>query len=135
MSSASWALQQAIFATLSADMTLSASIGRRLYDAPPRKSDFPYVVFCEDDEAAWNTAGDCGSEHNVALHVWSRAGGRKECKEIAASICALLDDAALTPAGHRLISLQFVKATFERIADGKTFRARLIFRAVTEPSA
>jgi hypothetical protein len=135
MSSASWALQQAVFAALSADAALTARISARLYDAPPRKSEFPYLVFAEDEEAAWNTAGDIGSEHRIVVDVWSRAGGRRECKEIAASVSAVLDDAALTLTGHHLVSLRLVRTVYGRIDDGRTFRARLTFRAVTEPSA
>lgn len=133
MSSASWALQCAIYAALVADDTLAALVGTRLYDAPPRKSEFPYVVFAEDEETAWNTADNTGSEHGITIQAWSRAGGRKECKAIADALRGCLDDADLTLDGHRLVSLRFRSAAYRREADGRTFRARLSFRAVTEP--
>ena len=135
MSSASWALQQAIFSALANDAALKTLAGDppRIYDAPPRAAAFPYIVIAQDDVAAWNTASDTGREHALVLHVWSRAGGRKECKQIAEAVCDCLDDAALTLSGHALVALCFQKATFGRETDGKTFRAKLDFRAVTEP--
>lgn len=137
MSSASWALQQAMFAAVGADAALCALIGDppRLYDAPPRQAIFPYLVFAEDGETAWNTGLDSASEHLIVFHVWSRAGGRKENKAIADALRACLDDAALVPTGHRLVSLSFRKAQHGREKDGVTFRTRIEFRAVTEPTA
>jgi hypothetical protein len=135
MSSASFALQQAMYAALAGSAALKALIGDppRLFDAVPRGFAFPYVVIGEDNEAAWNTADTSGSEHRLSIHAWSRAGGRKEAKLIADAIRAGLDDAALTLDGHHLVSLNFLSAAFGRDADGKTFRGRIDFRAVTEP--
>jgi hypothetical protein len=135
MSSASWALQQAIFATLANDAALKALIGDppRLYDAPPRGGAFPYVVFAEDGVTNWDAADARGREHALTLHVWSRGGGRRECKLITEALVDALDDAALAPSGHHLVSFSFSKANFEREGDGKTCRGRIEFRAVTEP--
>jgi len=135
MSSASWALQRAIFAALAANSASKALAGDplRLYDAPPRGAAFPYIVFAEDAEARWDTATDRGREHAITFHVWSRAGGRKQAKEIADAICTCLEETTLSPAGHHLVDFDFEKASFGRMSDGKTFRAALDFRAVTEP--
>jgi hypothetical protein len=137
MSSASWALQRAIFAALSDNAAVAAAAGGivRLYDAPPRGAAFPYIVFAEDSETRWATATEDGSEHILSLRVWSRAGGRQECKCIADAMRDALDDAALSLAGHALVELDFRKAVYEREGDGKTYCARLEFRAVTEPEA
>jgi hypothetical protein len=135
MSSASFALQQALYTALTNDPDLVALAGSpvRLYDIPPRAAVFPYLVFSEDTETAWNTAGDTGSEHIVSIRIWSRAGGRKEIKQIADAVVASLDDAAFALAGHYLVDMRFRKAVYTREADGKTFRAALEFRAITEP--
>ena len=49
MSSASWALQQALVGILNADSLLQKLIGNppRLYDAVPRSAVFPYLVLAE----------------------------------------------------------------------------------------
>ncbi|HEY4124730.1 MAG TPA: DUF3168 domain-containing protein [Rhizomicrobium sp.] len=136
MSSASWALQTAIFAKLSADTSVKAVLGNpsRLYDEVPRNGAMPYLVIGDDKESDWSTSTDSGTEHALVLHVWSRARGRKESKSIADVIRASLDDATLTPAGHTLIDIKYQSAEFLRQTDGQTYHAIIRFRAVTEPT-
>ena len=136
MSSASWALQQAVFATLSVSDGIKEIVGDppRLFDAVPRSSAFPYIVVGEDGESNWDTATEAGSEHTLAIHVWSRAGGRKEIKLAAEAVRQCLDGASLALTGHTLVDLRYLSAQFARDSDGETFRATVRFRAVTEPN-
>ena len=69
MTSASFSLQAAIFAALSADFTLQSLIGARLYDSVPQAPVFPYAVLGDDAETNWNTATEQGSEHIVTVDV------------------------------------------------------------------
>ncbi|HEY2069827.1 MAG TPA: DUF3168 domain-containing protein [Rhizomicrobium sp.] len=133
--SASFALQQALFAALMADAGVQSLLGNppRVFDAVPRESAFPYAVLGDDTETNWNTATESGSEHALSLDVWSRGGGHKESKLIADALRAVLDDAALTPSGQVLVSLRYQGAEFTRQDDGDTYRATLHFRAVLEP--
>ena len=137
MSSASWALQQAVFATLSMSEDIKDLVGDppRLFDAVPRSSAFPYIVVGEDGESNWDTATEAGSEHALAIHIWSRAGGRKEIKLAAEAVRDALHGAQLSLDGHTLVDLRFVAAEFSRENDGETFRATVRFRAVTEPTS
>ena len=134
MSSASWALQQAVFAALTASEAVKSAAGTRVFDAVPRQAAFPYIVVGDGGETNWDTATEAGSQHSLAVHVWSRAGGHKEAKLAAEAVRETLDGAALTLDGHALIDLRYLSADFAREADGETFRATLKFRAVTEPS-
>lgn len=135
MSSMSFALQQAIFAALSASSDLQALIGNppRLFDYVPRESAFPYVVLGDGNEADWSTATEDGTEHSLQIDVWSRSIGHKEAMQIADVIRATLNNAALTVSGTTLIDIRHLATDFSREPDGQTFRARLQFRAVTEP--
>jgi hypothetical protein len=133
--SASLALQQAIFAALSADAGVTALIGARLFDAVPREAAFPYAVIGDDAETNWSTATEDGSEHIAAIDVWSRGGGHKESKLIADAIRSALDGAALSPTGQVLTGIRYQGADFARLDDGETYRATLHFRAVMEPAA
>jgi Protein of unknown function (DUF3168) len=135
MSSASFALQTAVFAALNADAGTQSVLGTppRLFDAVPRDAAFPYAVLGDAGETDWSTATDTGSEHSFTLDVWSRATGHREPKEIAEAIRAALDNAALTLGGHTLIDLRHTATAFARQSDGQTWRATLRFRAVTEP--
>ena len=134
MSSASLALQQAIFAALSANADLKALIGDppRLFDFVPRDSAFPYVVIGDGTETNWSTATETGSEHAVAINAWSRATGHKEAKEIAEIVRAALDNAALSLTGFMLVGIRHLATDFARQPDGQTWRATLRFRAVME---
>jgi len=136
MSSASFALQTAIFAALNADTGVQSALGNppRLFDAVPRDTAFPYAVLGDATESNYGTATDSASEHAFAIDVWSRSTGHREPKQIAEAIRAVLDDSALSLAGHVLIDLRHLRTDFLRQSDGQTWRATLRFRAVTEPN-
>jgi hypothetical protein len=133
--SSSWALQQAVFATLCMSDDIKDIVGDppRIFDAVPRSSAFPYIVVGEDSESNWDTATESGSEHALAVHIWSRAGGHKEIKLAAEAVRECLDGASLALTGHTLVDLRYLKSEFSRDSDGETFRASVHFRAVTEP--
>jgi hypothetical protein len=135
VSSASWALQQGVFAALSANAAVQAVAGNpaRIYDAVPRGAVFPYLVVGDDTETNNDTKTEQGAEHELAITAWSRAGGRQECKLAADAVRLALDGAALTLTGHTLIDIRYLSAQFLRESDGETFRAVVKFRAVTEP--
>ena len=133
MSGTSFALQQAIFAAFSASADLQALVGNRLFDFVPPDSTFPYVVLGDGNESDWSTSTEDGSEHTVQIDVWSREPGHKGAKQIADVIRAVLNNAALTITGTALIDIRYLSTDFSRESDGQTFRARLTFRAITEP--
>jgi hypothetical protein len=134
MSKSGWPLQKAIFAALSADATLAALIGDppRIYDDPPGNSALPYVQIGDGTETDWNTSSDTGAEHQLAIHVWSRAGGRMEARAILSAIYDVLHDAALTLEENRLVNLRFTLSQVWREADGETYHGLARYRAVTE---
>jgi len=133
--SASWALQQAIFATLSTSDEVKAVVGDppRVFDTPPRDTEFPFCVIGDDTQSDWSTATEPGSEHAVAVHVWSRADGHKEAKLVAEAVRGALDGAELAVTGQALIDLRHLETQFSRDSDGETIHAVLRFRAVLEP--
>ncbi len=56
-----------------------------------------------------------------------------EAHVIAGALLQALDDAPLSPHGHRLVNLRFSIADIRRESDGRTYHALVRFRAVTEP--
>ncbi len=133
MSAASWALQQAIFATLSTDSGVMDVVGERVFDAVPRGSAYPYIVIGDDTESDWSTATEPGSSHALTIHIWSRAAGRRETRLAAEAVIAALNGAELMLAGQTLIDLRWLESRSSRESDGETVHAQLRFRAVTEP--
>jgi len=134
--STSWALQQAIFATLCSSGEIRDVVGDppRVFDTPPRGTAFPFIVIGDDTESDWSTATESGSEHAVVIHVWSRADGHKEAKLVADAVRDTLDGAELAVTGQALIDLRHLETSFTREPDGETIHAALRFRAVMEPA-
>ena len=131
--SASWSLQQSIFAALTADATLTALLGAgRIYDDVPQGTSPPYLAFGQTTARDWSTAGEDGTEHIVTLHVWSAARGKKQAHEILGAVRAALHDRPLTLTGHRLINLRHESSEARRDPDGETIHGTARFRAVTE---
>ncbi len=135
MSAASWALQQAIFATLVASDAVKDAVGDppRVFDAVPRGSAFPYIVVGDDKESDWSTATEPGSAHALTVHVWSRAAGRRETRLAAQAVIDALDGAELSIDGQTLIDLRWLSSDSSRESDGETVHAQIRFRAVLEP--
>lgn len=134
MARASFAVQKALFATLTANTAVLASLGGpRVYDEVPSRAEFPYITFGQTTERDWSTGTEPGHEHTVTLHVWSRARGRKETDAVMAAAEAALHDAGLTLEGHRLINLRHEFSDARREPDGETYHGIARYRAVTEP--
>ncbi len=132
--SAANALLVAIHARLAADPQLVAMIGTdgirdRLLPRPV----LPTLVMGEMETRDYSTATEAGEEHRLVLEVWSDAAGRREAEELAERVRVLLQDAALSLAGHLLVSLAHERTRTRRQANAKLFLAELRFRAVTEP--
>jgi hypothetical protein len=134
MSNASWALQQAIYASLTGDDALTGLLGgARVYDDVPERAEFPYVTVAPMSERDWSTGTERGTEHAVILHVWSRGAGRKEALAIMAAVREVLHEAALGLTGYRLVNLRHESSDVRRDAAGETFHGIVRLRAVTEP--
>jgi hypothetical protein len=135
MPSASWALQQSIFAKLTNDAPLLGLLGgARLYDDVPQRADFPYLTFGQTLVRDWSTGTDDGNEHVLTLHVWSQARGKKETHEIMGALRTVLHDQSLTLSGHRLINLRHEHSEARRDPDGETIHGIVRYRATTEPT-
>ena len=134
--SASWALQQAVFAELAANDAVQEAFGDppRVFDVAPRGAVFPYCVIGDDTMSDWSTATETGSEHLLEIRVWSRAGGHREAKLAASAVQDALDGATLAVDGETLIDIRHLGTAFTRESDGETIRAAVRFRAVMEES-
>lgn len=131
-----WAVQAAVYSTLTGDSTLQAIIGNpaRVFDTMPQDTDFPYVVIGENEAAAFDTKTEDGMEQTFTLHSWSRYDGLKEVKDIMAAITGALDNVALSVTGHDLVYLRFTFAATFLDPDGRTRHGVQRFRCLTQAS-
>ncbi|RMF37088.1 MAG: DUF3168 domain-containing protein [Alphaproteobacteria bacterium] len=135
----SWPLQEAVFARLSADPTLSGLVGGRIYDAAPHavQASDPledYVTLGEEVARAFDTATDHGASFDFAVAVHSGRQGYARAKAIAGAICDALIDAPLSLSRGKLIGLRFLQAQAQRGRPPVRRRIVLRFRAVIEDS-
>ncbi|WP_371345276.1 DUF3168 domain-containing protein [Ancylobacter sp. IITR112] len=129
------ALRRAIHAALTTDAALTAALGAgRIHDVPPASPAFPYVTLGEAQVTDWSTGTEAGAEHRLTLACWSREGGHGEAHALAHLVQQALHDAPLALDGHRLVNLRFTSADIRREPGGRSYRALLRFRAVTEPA-
>lgn len=127
------ALRAAVHAALAGDAALTGLLGGpRIHDAAPRAISGLYVVFGEAT-ARDRSAGDLRREtQEFSLTVWSTPGGPRPALQAGARIRALLDDADLSLAGHRLVLLRVVREDVRRDGRSGLSRVRLTFSAMTE---
>ncbi|MBX9460921.1 MAG: DUF3168 domain-containing protein [Brevundimonas sp.] len=127
------ALQKALIAHLSGDAGLRALLGEpcRIWDAPPAKPAFPYLLVgrCESRPVA---ADGGGVEHALTLTVVSKFRGTEEAKAVLAALRLSLGDAVLSADGVRTVSLRLTFADVYPAPDGFRTFAVLRVRAVTE---
>lgn len=134
---ASWQLQKALHAILSADPGLSALV-TGVFDHVPQGQAFPYVTIGEDVASERSSKTFEGAEHRLAVHAWSRPGpaggglGRKQAKDILAAVWNALAASPPAPEGHELVNLRFVSSETFGEPDGATWHGIARYRAVTQ---
>lgn len=134
MISASLDLQKAVRDALETDAALVSVLGgAHFYDDVPPGAAFPYVTFGRSAVYDWSTDTESGREHLLTVHVWSRAGGKKETLEIMAAIEVVLATPSLAMEANRLVNLALEYAEARHEPDNDGYHGILRYRAVTEP--
>jgi len=127
------ALQSAVFAQLSTDITLGGLVGSAVYDvAPPGGLPGLYVTLGPEDVRDLSDADQHGASHEFIVSVVSDADGFLTAKTVAAAVSDALIDAPLVLSRGRLISLIFLRARAQRVAKGTQRQIDLRFRARVE---
>lgn len=128
MADASLALQGAINLKLRAEV---AAVGERVFDAVPADVAFPYIEIGEFQ--ALDDGAQChdGQELFATLHVWSRAVGQVECKQVAGAARGALHEAELDlGAAFQFLEIAHQDTRYLKDEDGLTSHAVLTFRAL-----
>ncbi len=132
--SALLALREAVQARLKADAPLAGLMGGevRLHDEPPRAARDLYAVWGEASARDWSTGSGTGAQHAFSIAIWSVEGSARPALAAAARMAAILHEAALAPAGHRLVTLRAAAAETARDRASGRVRVVLRFTALTE---
>lgn len=136
MSAPGLELQKAVFETLAGDAALVAALGgAKIHDLAPADVALPYLTFGQTRVYDWSTATESGSEHLFTLHVWSRAGGRKQALDIMDLVHTRLHDAELVLDAHDLVNLRQEYAETRYEEDLGVHHGIVRFRAAIEIAA
>ncbi|MGB1209278.1 MAG: DUF3168 domain-containing protein [Paracoccaceae bacterium] len=123
------ALQEAVYASLSQDTTLSELVGGAIYDAaPPGRLPALYVTLGPETVRDASDQIHAGARHDLRVSVVSDEAGFLGAKTVAARISDVLHRAPLTLTRGTLVGLWFWRADARRTNDGSR-RIDLIFRA------
>ncbi|WP_157747729.1 DUF3168 domain-containing protein [Cohaesibacter sp. ES.047] len=126
-------LEQALFAILKADSTLSSLLGGlRLYDEPRRDSAYPYLTLATSYSRDRSTGTERGEEHRILITVWAGSRDRKLLQDILARLRVILDDPALSLADHHLVLLMIERFDIRADRKNRLSQGILQLRAVTE---
>ncbi|MCW3798621.1 DUF3168 domain-containing protein [Sphingomonas sp. BN140010] len=122
MSSAGQALQAALVSRFSLLSDLSG-----IYDGPPARAAFPYLVVDAGTEGDWSTKTEVGREVAVALTLWDDQPARLQA---LADRVADAMTADLEPVGWSLVTCRLLKRRVLRDVAGPwaaaiDYRARL----------
>ncbi|MBM3543985.1 MAG: DUF3168 domain-containing protein [Alphaproteobacteria bacterium] len=132
---ASWALQRGVYQALAGSPGLTTLLGgARIYDDAPQSAPYPFITLGQSVMRDWSTGTEDGAEHELTLHVWSRAGGKRQVQEITEAIKQALHDKPLMLEDHYLINLRHIFSEARLDPDGDTFHGIVRYRAVTEPA-
>jgi Protein of unknown function (DUF3168) len=94
---ASWSLQRGIYQALANSSELGVLLGGTRIDGDaPRAASYPFISLGQSLIRDWSTGTEEGAEHLLTLHVWSRAGGKKQVHNIIEAIQSTLHDQPLT---------------------------------------
>lgn len=132
MSDPSLALQGGIVALLKSGGGVGTA--DRVYDEVPPTPVFPYISIGDDQVVGDDN--DCSeiSEVFCRIHVWSRAVGYPETKQIASAVRARLRATPPTVSGFTVDVVEFQQIQFLRDEDGKTRHAVVEYRFLISPA-
>lgn len=135
MSDPSYPLQVGLVELLKS--AAGVGVADRVYDEPPeeKKKVFPYVTVGDDQVVGDDNDCDEISEVFCRIHVWSRAVGYPETKQIASAIRSRLRATAPTVTGFTVDVVHFQQIQFLRDEDGKTRHAVVEYRFLLSPAA
>lgn len=128
---ATWEIQKAVFAALTADAALSALI-TGIFDEVPESQPFPYVVVGEATSYTQDTFANRVRSNTLYIHIWSRYKGNEEVLNIQDNVDRILDRSNLVMNGWVTIMCFSEFAETVKDPDGITRHALVRYRIEVE---
>ncbi len=91
-----------------------------VFDEPAENQPFPYVTIGETSAVDSGTKTDHSDDHYETLHVWSRAKGFKQCKDMMSGAIAAISGYTFNETGYRIHFMEIDQINTFRDPDGLT---------------
>lgn len=126
-------VQGAIVAALRSSAAVATICGSRIFDRVPADPTFPYIAIGE--EQLIDDGNSCFDAYEVfvTLQCWSRAVGKTQAKDLAATVIDALNQ-PLAVTGFTCVEGHFRDASTLTERDGLTERTILTFRYLLDPA-
>lgn len=115
--SAALELQAALVAALGARDGI-AGVVSGIYDGPPARAAFPYILIGDALSFDWSTKTERGREHRVGLVVWDEAGRGARLQALVAAIEDAVEGLAGDLPNSRIVSVALVRSRIARTVGG-----------------
>ena len=130
MSGAVAAVQAALVATLSGNVSLMAEV-TGIYDGPPPRAAFPYLVISGGGSSDWSTKTARGRELRIALTLWDDGQAAARLHRLMALVEDAVAGLPRDLPNWRVASVVFVRSLVARDAAGPwagliEFRVRVL---------
>ena len=91
-----------------------------VFDEPGENQPFPYVTIGETSTVDSGSKTDHSDDHYETLHVWSRAKGFKQCKDMMSGAIAAISGYTFNETGYRIHFIEIDQINTFRDPDGLT---------------
>lgn len=115
--SAGAALQAAVVAALKQAAGI-AGVASGVFDGPPARAAYPYLVIGEGLSFDWSTKTETGREHRVTVSIWDEAGRTARILALTAAAGTAIEGIGPALAGHRVAGVRFVRERLVRAPGG-----------------
>ena len=115
--SAASELQSAVVAALGSAPGIGGIVAG-VFDGPPARADFPYLVIGDGLMVDWSTKTERGREHRLAITAWDEAGRAARLHALIGAVEATLDALPAALPTNRIVSRQVQRSQILRARSG-----------------
>jgi hypothetical protein len=117
MSGAGEAMQAALVAALRAHAPLAGAVSG-IFDGPPPRAPFPYVAIGAGASINFGHKSGGGREHRLVVSLWDDGASAARVHALMAEAETAIETLPAAIAGHRLVSLAFMRGRVLRDPGG-----------------
>ena len=95
-----------------------AGVASGVFDGPPARAAFPYLVIGETSCFDWSTKSGRGHEHRVTVSAWDEAGRTGRIFALLAAVGGAIEALPTALPGHLIVNVRPVRERLVRAPGG-----------------